>query len=113
MGWYRTAFLLWNTKEEGRHLVYQVPVLCDPDNNILINEQLPMICLSAMQIVTGKKSNFWTTCIKAVQSQTIPQHGLIGKPSNSEIYDSEVLDDLRVFFVEVESFCDVIPTRFV
>jgi hypothetical protein len=72
-----------------------------------------MVCLSAMQLVCGRKTSFWKTCRQAVIANTIPEHGLIGKRGNATKYDDGTIDDVRVFFLEIESFCDVIPTWFV
>jgi hypothetical protein len=66
-----------------------------------------------MQLISGRKLKFWRTFIRAVQANTIPEHGLKGKPSNNTQYDQETMDDLRAFFDEIKAFCDVIPTRFI
>jgi hypothetical protein len=92
---------------------FQLPVLCEPKMNVVVQGALPFVCMSAMQLVSGKKVSFWRTCMKAVQANIIPKHGLVGKVGNATKFDEETLDDLRSFFLDIESFCDVVPTRFV
>jgi hypothetical protein len=117
MSWYRTASHLW-TRQTSLGVKghapksYRIPVLSDVENNIVIREP-PLVCMSAMQIITGKKVSFWRTCLRAVQNNTVPEHGLVGKPSNNTKFLEETLDDLQTFFEEIKAFCDVIPTRFV
>jgi hypothetical protein len=117
MFWYRSAYHRWLIESQTQHTnpayTFEVPVLCDPDDNVFV-DALPFICMSAIQIVSGKKLSFWRTCIKAVQSNTIPEHGLIGKPStNKNNIKPETVDALHAFMSEIEQLCDVVPTRFV
>jgi hypothetical protein len=118
MGWHRTAYQYWssfihNGQSNNNHRFYQLAVLCDPENDLVINEPLPYMCMSAMLIIYGRKQSFWSTCILAVKANTIPEHGLIGKDGNATKCNGETLDDLRSFMMEIESLCEVVPTRFV
>jgi hypothetical protein len=95
---------------KGKKKTYDAPVLSDLVNNIVIRTP-PKICMSAMQIITGKKMGFWRTCMNAVQNNTLPTHGLVGRPSNNNKFTEETLDDLHAYFLgEIKAFCDVIPT---
>jgi hypothetical protein len=122
MYWYCSTFLQWKFSQ-AHYLIpaggstpyhYSIPLFNDPENNLqVLSEDSPFICSSAIQIVSGKKGSFWRTCIRAVQNNTIPEHGLVGKSSNNSKVEAETLDSLCTFFGEVESLCEVIPTRFV
>jgi hypothetical protein len=120
MNWYRTAFANWkhnqtnNSKDRFSPYHYEVPILSDPDNNLIVElDKVPPVCMSAIQIVSGKRVSFWRTCMCHVQSNTIPEHGLVGKPSNNSTVLSETIDKLRAFFKEIEDFCDIVPMRFI
>jgi hypothetical protein len=115
MSWYCTAAQFWDKTKNKKYQAYsyQLPLLCDPVNGIVYEKKLPMVCMSAMQLISGRKVSFWCTCMKAVQENTIPKHGLVRKVSNNNKFEAETLDDLKAFFMEIESFCDVVPTRFV
>jgi hypothetical protein len=121
MFWYRSAFLQWkflqaHSIRTGGSMPYHYSILLfnNLENNLqVLPEDSPFICSSAIQIVSGKKGSFWHTCIRAVQNNTFPEHGLVGKSSNNSKVEPETLDSLCTFFGEVESLCEVIPTRFV
>jgi hypothetical protein len=120
MNWYRAAFANWkhnqtnNSKDRFSPYHYEVPILSDPDNNLIVElDKVPPVCMSAIQIVSGKRVSFWRTCMCHVQSNTIPKHGLVGKPSNNSTVLSETIDELRAFFKEIKDFCDIVPMRFV
>jgi hypothetical protein len=91
----------------------QVPLLCAPEDGISITTNAPFICMSAIQIVSGRKVSFWCICINTVQSNTITEHGFVGKPSNNSKVQPETIDSLCAFFGKIEVFCDVIPMQFV
>jgi hypothetical protein len=119
MFWYRSAAQYWVKTHENNQrkfipYTFQVPILNDPETNLQVQQnKVPYVCMSAMQIITGKKMNFWRTCMNAVQANVVPEHGLVGKQGNATKFLPETLDDLRSFFLKIESFCDVIPTQFV
>jgi hypothetical protein len=115
MSWYRAASLQWtaaqanhartNTRMGGNtSLHFQVPLLCDPEEGVLITTNVPLVCMSAIQIVSGQKVCFWRICIRAVQTNTIPEHGLTGKKSNNAKVKPETLDSLSAFFTKMELF---------
>jgi hypothetical protein len=117
MNWYHAASVFWDRQVSpgkkghiGKRFV--VPVLSNMENNIVIMTP-PFVCMLAMQLVCRKRVSFWRTCMRAVQNNTIPEHGLIGHPLNNNKFTEEMLDDLHAFFEEIKTFCDVIPTRFV
>jgi hypothetical protein len=107
MSWYRSAFQYWQfkSKDDPQYSRYhfQVPILCDPENGLEYKETLPYVCMSAMHLISGKKVSFWATCMRAVQSNTIPEHGLVGRESNNGKFASETLDDLCSFFYGSQS----------
>jgi hypothetical protein len=109
MGMFRMSQFI---AKSGDHLTYEIPVLCDPEVGIELDEPIPYVCRSAMQLILGRKYRFFDRCIDAVKHNTIPEHGLRGN-KNAVKVDDEVVDSLRTFFHEVEQYCDVVPTRFV
>jgi hypothetical protein len=103
-----------NTHTGGKtSLHFQVLLLCDPEEGVVITTNVSLVCMSAIQIVSGQKVSFWHICIRAVQTNTIPKHGLTSKKLNNAKVKPETLDLLCVFFAKMEAFCDVIPTWFV
>jgi hypothetical protein len=104
MFWYRSAARYWSKHTEKNKTfvpyMYEVPVLCDPINGIELQSEVPYVCMSAMLLISRRKLHFWRTCMKCVQQNTIPEHGLIGQSSNNTKFSTETLSDLHAFLLK-------------
>jgi hypothetical protein len=65
MGWYHSASLYWTRvpqRDDGMKGVsprnFQLPVLCKPEMDVVVQGALPFVCMFTMQLVSGKKVSF-------------------------------------------------------
>jgi hypothetical protein len=120
MFWFHSVAQYWVKMQENNQqkfipYTFQVPILNNPETNNLKVEQktLSYVCMLEMQILAGKKKNFWCTCVNAVKTNTILEHGLVGKQGIVNTILSETLDIFYSFYLKSELFCYVRPTQFV
>ena len=73
--------------------VFWVPVLFDEEDDDFDWENHEYsslrICKNALLTILGKGRRFWTKCSKAVKSEIIPQHGLVGRTGNQGMSDDQ------------------------
>ena len=73
-----------------------------------------MVCKDTISILLNYKKGRWTTCQKAVLSNSMPVHGNKGKlTGKAHRFATEVKDDLHEFFEELKEFGSPKATRFV
>jgi hypothetical protein len=74
---------------------------------------LPLICRSAMSIILGIGDHWWRTCETAAKNNTIPLSLNYGNTNARNKEYPALQDELHLYFSDILSMCDVIPTRFV
>jgi hypothetical protein len=97
------------------HCRFLIPIISLPDDSgdELNPVNLPRICRSSVQLLLGIGDEWWRTCDTCVRNNTVPDPLYFGN-INAQLKDSAMVnDDLHIYFQDILSMCDVIPTRFV
>lgn len=73
------------------------------NNKIVAELRSYRVCKAAIGYLLRLSKHSWGTCQKAVETNTIPQHGNKHKrPGNARKFDTEVYDDLVAFFEKMK-----------